>query len=198
MSSIEFTLSAELRADAGKGASRRLRHEGKVPAILYGGAEAPVAISLAHKEVIRKLQDEAFYSHILTVDVAGKPVKAVLKDLHRHPYRPIVMHMDLQRVTDDMVIHMNVPVHFINESTAPGVKAGGKVSHVVTSVEVTCQAKDLPEFIEVDLGAVEQGQSVHLSDIRLPAGVELVQLLLGADHDQPVAVIPAPRGGSEE
>lgn len=197
MGSIDFTLSAELRADAGKGASRRLRLEGKVPAILYGGSEAPATISLVHKEVIRKLEDEAFYSHILTVDVAGTPVKAVMKDLQRHPYRPIVMHMDLQRVTDDMVIHMNVPVHFVNEATAPGVKAGGKVSHLVTSVEVTCQAKDLPEFITVDLAAVELGQTVHLSDIALPEGVELVQLALGGDHDLPVAMIPAPRGGEE-
>lgn len=198
MSNVEFVLNAVSRSDAGKGASRRLRHAGMVPAIIYGGEQEPTSISLEHREVIHRLSQEAFYSHILTVKLGGQEVKAVLKDVQRHPYKPVIMHLDLQRVSANEKLHMFVPLHFINEATAPGVKAGGKVSHVMTSVEVTCLANDLPEFIEVDLVALQIGQSIHLSDLKLPKGVDLVELHHGEDHNLTVALIPAPRGGAEE
>lgn len=198
MSEVSFELDAEIRTDEGKGASRRLRRENKIPAVIYGGNKAPQSISLAHNEVMHKLEHEAFYSHILTVNLEGKQQKAVLKDLQRHPSKPKLLHLDLQRVSATEKLHMNIPLHFINEDTSPGVKQGGLISHQMNSVEVTCLAKHLPEFIEVDLGALELGHSVHLSDLKLPIGVELVELSHGPEHDLPVATIAMPRGGVEE
>jgi len=198
MSTVDFSLNAVLRTDLGKGASRRLRRTNQVPGIIYGGGEEPTAISVAHNELARKLQEEAFYSHILTVDVDGNKSKVVLKDLHRHPARDAVLHLDLQRVSDDEVIHMQVPVHFTNEETAPGVKAGGQVIHAATSLEIACKAKELPEFIEVDMGALELGGSIHLSEITLPAGVTLVELTHGESHDQSIVSIKGKGGAAEE
>ena len=198
MSNVDFSLDATLRTDMGKGASRRLRRENMVPGIIYGGTEEPTAITVAHNALIRKLQEEAFYSHILTVNVDGKAQKAVLKDLHRHPARDEVLHLDLQRVSENEVIHMNVPVHFINEESAPGVKAGGQVVHAFTSLEITCKAKDLPEFIEVDMAEVELGGAIHLSEIKLPKGVTLVELTHGEDHDQSIVSIKSKGGAAEE
>jgi len=191
----DFNVVAEVRTDVGKGASRRLRRAGKVPGVIYGSGKEPVALTVAHNELIRHLEHEAFYSHILTVTVDGNAEKAVLKDLQRHPAKPTVLHVDFQRVGDDDVIHMHVPVHFLNEDTCVGVKAGGLVSHLMTSVDVACKAKDLPEFIAVDIAALEVGASLHLSDIDLPAGVTLTALAQGEDHDLPVVSVHAPRGG---
>ncbi len=198
MHNIDFSLDAALRTDLGKGASRRLRRTNQVPGIIYGGTEAPTTISVAHNELIRKLQEEAFYSHILTINLDGKKQKAVLKDLHRHPAREEILHLDLQRVSDDEIIHMHVPVHFLNEESAPGVKAGGQVVHAFTSLEVTCKAKDLPEYIEVDMGALELGGSIHLTEISLPAGVSLVELSHGEGHDQSIVSIKGKGGAAAE
>jgi large subunit ribosomal protein L25 len=198
MSAINFVLEAESRTEAGKGASRRLRHADKVPAIMYGGEVDPQPITLSHSEVMKALEHEAFYSHILTVNVDGKANKAVLRDVQRHPYKPIVMHMDLQRVSDKDTISMKVPLHFIGEDVAPGVKIGGGiVSHTLTEVEISCQAKNLPEYIEVDLSQLEVDHSFHLSEIQLPEGVTIVALMHGEDHDLPVASIHVPRGAKE-
>lgn len=176
-----FELKAELRSDAGKGASRRLRRSGKVPGIIYGGGVDPQMIALDHNELIKHLEHEAFYSHVLTVAVEATHESVVLKDLQRHPARPVVMHVDLQRVRADEKIRMHVPLHFENESVAPGVKQGGQISHHLTEVVVNCLPKDLPEFVAVDMSRMQLGESLHLSQLVLPAGVELVDLSHGDD-----------------
>ncbi|MEJ2566123.1 MAG: 50S ribosomal protein L25/general stress protein Ctc [Gammaproteobacteria bacterium] len=195
---VEFQLDAELRTDMGKGASRRLRRAGKVPGILYGGKKGPAALSFPHKDVVKSLEHEAFYSHILTVSVDGKAERAVLKDLQRHPFKPVIMHLDLQRVTDTDKIRVHVPLHFIGEDVAPGVKLrSGIVNHLMKHVDVTCLAKDLPEYIEVDVSPLEAGESVHLSDLKLPAGVEIQGVVAGSEHDLPVVSIVLPRAALE-
>ncbi|NOX76973.1 MAG: 50S ribosomal protein L25/general stress protein Ctc [Gammaproteobacteria bacterium] len=194
----DFNVVAEIRADVGKGASRRLRRTGKVPAVIYGSGKEPLSLTVAHNTLMHHLEHEAFYSHILTVTVDGKAEKAVLKDLQRHPAKPTILHVDFLRVGDDDVIHMHVPLHFLNEEACVGVKAGGLVSHLMTSVDVACKAKDLPEFIAVDIVALDVGASLHLSDIELPGGVSLPALAQGADHDLPVVSIHTPRGGASE
>ncbi len=195
--SSEFVLTAEPRTEQGKGASRRLRRAGKVPAILYGAGKDPVPLSVNHNELLKQLENEAFYSHILTVELDGKKEQAVLKDLQRHPAKPFILHLDLMRVSAGEKIRVNVPLHFIGEDVAPGVKVGGGiVTHAVTEVEITCLPKDLPEYIEVDLSKLELGESLHLSDLQLPPGVELVQLLQGEEHDVAVAAIQATRGST--
>jgi large subunit ribosomal protein L25 len=188
-----FELTAEKRADIGKGASRRLRRlDDKVPAIIYGGDKAPEAIVLEHRKVLKALENEAFYSHVLTINVDGKAEKAVLKDVQRHAYKPKVLHMDFQRVSAKTKLHMHVPLHFINEEIAPGVKlSGGIVNHLLTEVEVVCLPTNLPEYIEVNLANLDLNQTVHLSELKLPKGVELVALT--HDHDLSVANIQLPR-----
>lgn len=194
MSNVDFNLVAETRSDMGKGASRRLRRKGKVPAIMYGAGKEPQPISVDHDELLHHLENEAFYSHVLTIKVDGKDESAVLKDLHRHPAKLLILHADFQRVAAGEKLRMNVPLHFTGEDAAPGVKIGsGLVTHNITEVEITCLPKDLPEFIEVDLSHLELGQSVHLSELKLPAGVQLVELSHGADHDLPVAAVHATR-----
>ena len=194
-----FEIIAVSRSDQGKGASRRLRREGMVPGIIYGGGRDPEMFATRHNELIQHLEREAFYSHILTVKVDGKGQKVVLKDLQRHPSKPFVVHVDLLRVAEGDRIKMHVPLHFVNEATAPGVKAGGQISHTMTDVEVICAAQDLPEYIEVDMGSMNVGDIVHLTDLRLPEGVALVALSHGdpAEHDAAVVSIHAPRGGVE-
>jgi len=193
-----FELNAEKRADMGKGASRRLRRlQDKVPAILYGGEKQPLAITLEHRQVLKALENEAFYSHILTIKVDGKAEKVVLKDIQRHAFKPKVVHMDFQRVSGKTKLHMHVPLHFINEDIAPGVKTGGgMVNHLLTDVEVVCLPADLPEYIEVDLAKLEVNQALHLSDLKLPKGVELVAL--SHDHDLSVVNIQLPRAAVAE
>ena len=196
--SESFVIEAEPRTDLGKGASRRLRREGKVPGVIYGSGKEPTSISLTHNELAHQLENEAFFSHILTVKVGKKEEQAILKDLQRHPSKPVVLHVDLQRVSAKEKIRVQVPLHFLNEETSPGVKAGGLVSHHINEVEVSCFPKDLPEYIEVDVGALDLEGIVHLSEIGLPSGAELVELSHGEGHDQSVISIHLPRGAHEE
>lgn len=186
----EFDLIAESREDQGKGASRRLRREGKVPAIIYGAGRPPRALAFDHNKVLRQLENESFYSSVLTIKVGEKSQAAILKDLQRHPAKNLILHMDLQRIVEDEAIRMNVPLHFIGEDVAPGVKlGGGKVAHLMSDVEVTCLPKDLPEFIEVDVSNLELDQMVHMSELKLPSGVEIPVLAQGPEHDQAVVAI---------
>jgi large subunit ribosomal protein L25 len=195
---ISFELNAESRTDMGKGASRRLRHAGKVPAIIYGGDKDPEALTLSHNELLRNLEHEAFYSHILTINTGGSTTSAILRDLQRHPSKPVILHVDLQRVTADEELRTQVPVHFVGEDTCPGAKAGGLVMHEMTEVEIECLPKDLPEYIAVDMSAMDVGDTVHLSDLKVPEGVTLLELARGEDHDQVVASIHAKRVETEE
>ena len=200
MSEAIFNLDASVRTDLGKGASRRLRREDKLPGIIYGGEEAPVSITLDHNKVNNSADFEAFYSHVLTLNLDGKPVEVLVKDMQRHPYKPKIMHIDFQRVIAGEDVHTNVPLHFVNEEKSAAVKAGGIAEHHVTEIEVTCQPKDLPEFIEVDMAAVEMGQTVHLSDLTLPAGVSSVELAKNDEaHDLAVVTVkPAPKAADAE
>lgn len=195
---VDFALAAKIRNDMGKGASRRLRRRAdEVPAIVYGGTREPQAISLSHNELSRALQNEAFYSHIITLTVDGVAEDVILKDLQRHPAKPVLLHADFQRVNKATKLHMRVPLHFLNQETAIGVKQqGGTVFHTLSDLEVLCLPADLPEYIEVDLAAVELDQVVHISDLKLPPGVESVALGQGADHDLPVVAIHKGRGGA--
>ena len=194
----EFVLTAELRNDMGKGASRRLRNAGKVPGIMYGSHKEPTSISLIHNELAHQLSNEAFFSHILTIKLGGSDEMAIVKDVQRHPSKPLVLHIDLQRVSATEKIRVHVPLHFINAATAPGVKeSGGLVTHNLIEAEVQCLPKHLPEFIEVDLGNMKLNDIIHLSDLKLPDGVELVELLHGASHNQAVASVHLPRAAKE-
>ena len=187
-----FELIAEFRDDQGKGASRRLRRSGKVPAILYGGHQDARALALDHARLVLMLDNERFYSTILSLKVGDEKQAAVLKDLQRHPYKNQVVHIDFQRVLEDEKIRMRIPLHFVNEATSVGVKTqGGVVSHLRNDLEVSCLPKDLPEYIEVDLQELGLGQLVHLSELKLPEGVELPELIHG--HDAPVVSIHAQR-----
>lgn len=191
-----FELAVEFRDDQGKGASRRLRRAGKVPAILYGGREKPRALSLDHAKLLLLLDNERFYTTILSLRAGDETQPAVLKDVQRHPWKNQILHLDFQRVRDDEKIRMRVPLHFINEASSVGVKTqGGQVSHLRNDVEVLCLPKDLPEFIEVDLINLGLGQILHLSELKLPEGVELPELTHG--NDAPVVSIHAVRAAEE-
>jgi large subunit ribosomal protein L25 len=186
----EFDLIAELRDDKGKGASRRLRREGKVPAILYGGGRPPRNLAFDHNRVIQQLENESFYSSVLSVKVGDKEQAVILKDLQRHPAKRQIMHMDLQRIREDEEIRMNVPIHFLNEDVAVGVKqGGGKVSHLMTDVEVVCLPKHLPEYLEIDIADVELNEMRYISDIPLPEGVSIPALAQGEEANQPIVSI---------
>ncbi|MCG4454277.1 MULTISPECIES: 50S ribosomal protein L25/general stress protein Ctc [unclassified Pseudomonas] len=193
----EFDLNAVVRSDLGKGASRRLRRNvAMVPAVIYGGETAPQSISLLAKELAKLLENEASFSHVLNLTVDGKKENVLIKALQRHPAKGHVMHADFIRVVAGQKLHAHVPLHFLNQETAVGVKTqGGEVSHTLAEVEVSCLPKDLPEFIEVDMAAVEIGQIVHLSDLTLPKGVELIALAHG--NDLAVANIHASRVAKE-
>ncbi|WP_292999779.1 50S ribosomal protein L25/general stress protein Ctc [Nevskia sp.] len=194
-----FVISAETRTVHGKGASRRLRHEGKVPAIIYGGTENPQSIQVSHNELMKSLKFESFYSAILKVEIDGKAEQAVLKDLHRHPVRNEVMHMDLQRVLAHVPLRMHIPLHFKGGDVAPGVKiGGGVVEHQQIQVEVECLPKDLPEFIEVDLSGLNVNEAVHLSQLQaqLADGATFYELKHG--NDISVAAIHLPRQSAAE
>ncbi len=195
--SVSFEIDALPRSDAGKGASRRLRRSGQVPAIIYGGHQDPAMISVVHTTLLQNLEYEAFYSHILTLKLAGKEERVVLKDLQRHPSKPFVQHVDFQRISENEKLRLHVPLHFVNEATSPGVKMGGRVSHTLADVEVSCLPKDLPEFIEVDMAVLEVGQSIHLSELQLPAGVEIPELAQGPEHDLVVVSIHAGHAEAE-
>ena len=195
---VEFALNAEVRSDLGKGASRRLRRNvSMVPAVIYGGDKAPQSISLLAKDLAKLLENEAAFSHVLSLDVAGTKESVLIKALQRHPAKGYVLHADFVRVVAGQKLTAHVPLHFINQETSVGVKQqGGEVSHVLAEVEVSCLPKDLPEFIEVDMAAVEVGQTVHMSDLKLPKGVELVALAHG--NDLAVSNIHASRVKDEE
>ncbi len=190
---MTFELNAEQRNDTGKGASRRLRHAGKVPAIMYGGGKDPESLTLSHNEVIRNLEQEAFYSHILTIKVGGGETRAILRDMQRHPSKAIIMHMDLQRVSENEKLKTHVLLHFLGEEDAVGVKAGGIVSHELSEVAIECLPKHLPEFIEVDISALDIGDSIHLSGLQVPEGVTLTELARGEDHDLSVVSVNVKR-----
>jgi large subunit ribosomal protein L25 len=192
-----FELEAESRSDMGKGASRRLRRDGKVPAVIYGGGEDPQSIKLVHSEILKRLDHEAFYSHILTVNIDGEPAKAVLRDMQRHPAKAIIMHMDFQRIDEAKSIRVHVPLHFVGEDVAPGAKAGGLITHEVIEVALDVLPRHLPAFIEVDVSGLEVGESLHLSDLPLPESGSLVELARGEGHDLPVVSIHVRRGGGE-
>ena len=188
--SVDFELHAESRDDLGKGASRRLRRQGRVPAIMYGGNKEPHNLSIEHRELLKQLEQEAFYSHILNVRIADREERVVLRDLQRHPYKPTILHVDLLRVSADAALRMNVPLHFINEDKAYGVREeGGVIGHLMNEVEISCLPKDLPEYIEVDVSDLRLGDSIVLSQIKLPEGVEIIQLMHGEEQDQPVVNI---------
>jgi large subunit ribosomal protein L25 len=186
---IEHKITAAVRGDEGKGASRRLRRAGQIPAIVYGGHVEPQSIQLEHEKTWLASQSEWFYSSILTLDVGGKIEQVLLRDMQRHPYKQLIMHLDFQRVSADEAIRVAVPLHFVNEDKSPAGKAAGvAVTHEQTEVQISCLPKDLPEFIEVDLGDLAVGDTIHLSQIKLPAGVEVPELKLGPDHDVAVVV----------
>lgn len=166
------------RSVQGTGASRRLRNAGKTPGIIYGGTEAPQAVELDHNALFHALRKEAFHSSILDIEVAGKTQKALLRNYQMHPFKPLVLHIDFQRVDINKKIHVKVPLHFVNAEIAPAVKLGGAlISHIATEIEVICLPADLPEFIQVDLSKIEVGHSVHVKDIALPKGLSLVSHL---------------------
>ncbi|MFT7560129.1 MAG: large subunit ribosomal protein L25 [Flavobacteriales bacterium] len=200
MSNDSFKLNATLREDAGKGASRRLRRlADQVPAIVYGGSKKPQMISILFKELVKQLENEAFYSHVITLDIEGKEQSVILKDLQRHPAKLAIYHADFLRVSKTKKFQTKAPLHFINEESSIGVKQqGGIVTHAITELEISCLPGDLPEYIEVDLAEVEAGQIIHISDIKLPKGVESVALAHGTDHDHPVATINKPKQSAED
>ena len=171
---MQFEINAQARTLQGSGASRRLRAAGKVPGIIYGGEATPQAIEVDHNTLLLSLKKEAFHSSILTIVLDGVKQQVLLRDTQVHAYKPLVLHVDFQRVDATHELHAKVPFHFVNEETAPGVKLnGGLVNHVMTEVDVQCLASDLPAFIEVDLGALKIGDSIHLGQLALPKGVKL-------------------------
>lgn len=188
MSSV-FEFVAESRGKPGKSSARAARRQGKVPAILYGGESTPEMLVLDHNEVVKHLAHEAVYSHILDVIVAGKAQKAILKAVQRHPAKPRVLHMDFQRVSANEKIRVQVPLHFVNEETSVGAKLGGVVMHNLVDIEVTCMPQDLPEYVEVDLANLNVGESLHISQLNAPKGIEFVALSHGGGHETDVAVV---------
>jgi large subunit ribosomal protein L25 len=188
--SEKTTIIAEIREDVGKGASRRLRRSGKVPAVIYGGHRDPVALTLEQRDLLHEAENEAFYASILEIQVAdGRTQQAVVRDMQRHPYKPVIMHIDFMRVSAEEMLRMSVPLHFVGEEHSPAGKASGVViQHQMTDVEIAALPKDLPEFLSVDLSRMDAGDVVMLSDIILPEGVTLTALSgAGVHHDMPVA-----------
>ncbi|MCH8176037.1 MAG: 50S ribosomal protein L25/general stress protein Ctc [Proteobacteria bacterium] len=201
MSTEEFELNCSVRTDLGKGASRRLRRlDDNIPAILYGGDKDPIALTIAHKDIARATENEAFFAHIITLKIGNKKEKAVIKALQRHPARPIILHADFLRVSATHTIIVKVPIHFLNEETCVGVRlGGGNIIRTMNEIEVSCLPKDLPEYIEVDMLEIDLGESVHLSEITLPEGITSVALSHGEDSiDLSIAIVQAPKGIAEE
>ena len=195
---MSIELNAELRTDMGKGASRRLRRANKLPAIVYGAGKDPENLTLEQKDVQHQLQNEAFYTQVLDLNIAGKTTEVLVRDLQHHPFKMDILHIDFQRVDAKKEVHVNVPLHFEGEDVAPGVKQeGGAVSHVVTEVEVVCLPKDIPEFIVVDMSELHLDEIIHLSDLKLPEGVEILELRQGEEHDSAVASIHARKVAAE-
>lgn len=193
-----FEVNAAKRDFHGKGAMRRMRRTNEVPAVVYGGHGEPQSIKVYQNEMRRHLDHEAFYSHILTLKIDGAAEQVVLKDLQRHPFRDELIHVDFQRVVAGEALTREVPLHFVNEDDIPGVKEGGVVDHVMNEVEVRCLPKNLPEYLEVDMAGMEIGDTRHLSDIKLPEGVELIALSHDDDEDLTIATVVVPRAAVEE
>jgi large subunit ribosomal protein L25 len=193
--SESFAITAQSRNISGRGASRRLRKLGQVPAIVYGGQKEPTMVSLNHNELVKQLEYEAFYSHVLQLNLDGVSEPVVLKDLHRHPARPIILHADLMRADPDKKLRMLVPLHFINGEKCAGVKKGGTVTHSITEIEVTCLPRDLPAFITVDVGTLEMNQTIHIKDILWPQGVEPAHAI---DPKSPVVSVHGTRAGTTD
>ena len=195
---MKIAIKAEPRSVQGTGASRRLRRESKVPGVVYGAGKDATPIQLDHKDLWFKLKTEAFHASILDMEVGSEKSQVLLRDYQMHPFRPLILHADFQRVAADKKIHMRVPLHFINEQNSPGVKvAGGLVEHVMKELELSCLPKDLPEFIEVDLGHLQAGHSLHLSAVKLPPGVEPI-VVKGEDPTIATIVIPKVMTAEEE
>ncbi|NOQ36885.1 MAG: 50S ribosomal protein L25/general stress protein Ctc [Methylococcaceae bacterium] len=182
-----FEFVATSREESGKSAARATRRQGDVPAIIYGGDTAPAMMLLNHNDVVKHLDNEAVYSHVLDISIDGKTEKAVLKGVQRHPAKFQILHLDFMRINETEQLRMHVPLHFINESTSVGVKKGGVATHARVEVEVICLPSALPEYLEIDLENIDLGGSVHLSEISLPEGVEIVELTHGEGHD--IAVV---------
>lgn len=194
-----FSLAAEPREGAGKGASRRLRRAGKVPGILYGGGQQPTPVAMDKNELLRNAEQEAFFSSILDVNLGGEHLQAIVKDIQVHPARRAIVHLDLQRILATEKIRMTIPLHFINQANARGVKEGGGViQHLMTEVEISCLPKDLPEFLTLDVADLELNKNLHLSDIPLPDGVEILALAAGVENDRPVVSIHTVHEEAEE
>ena len=190
----KFEIAAEPRTAQGKGASRRLRRLGKIPAILYGAGKDPVSLQFDHNKMWLQTENEAFYSHILTLKLDGNEEKVVVKDMQRHPFRQLIMHMDFLRINEAVELTLRVPLHFTNQETCIGVKQGGGViSHQMNDLEIMCLPKDLPEFIEVNLATLELGHTLHLADLQLPSGVRIASLVHGGEASLPVVSCHTPR-----
>ena len=185
-------IKAESRKDGGKGASRRLRHASYVPAVVYGGDQAPESIQIIHNTILLAAKNEWFFSSVLDLNIDGKVQKVLVRDWQKHPFKQLMMHMDFLRIDENAKLRASVPLHFLNQEKSPAGKMSGVViSHNLTEVEVSCLPKDLPEFIELDLGAIEAGDIIHLSQLTLPADVELPALQLGEAHDVAVVTVNA-------
>jgi large subunit ribosomal protein L25 len=196
MKMAEHKITATGRKDEGKGASRRLRHAAQIPAIVYGGHADPVSIQLEHEKTWVASQNEWFYSSILDLSLGGDVQKVLLRDMQRHPYKQQIMHLDFQRVNENEALRASVPLHFLNVETSPAGKSSEVVvTHELNEVEVSCLPKDLPEYLEIDLSELSVGDIVHLSQIKLPEGVEIPELKLGKEHD--VAIVVARHGRVE-
>ena len=194
---MQIEISANSRKLHGTGANRRLRSQGRLPGVIYGGSSDAQSIELDHKDLYYKLKTEAFHASILSISVDGKKEQVLLRDVQMHPFKQQVLHIDFQRVRQDQKIYVKVPLHFINADIAPGVKlSGGMISHVATEIEISCLPKDLPEFITVDLSAMTAGSTLHFSDLTLPENVEIPALLKG--DNLPVATLIAKRGEAGE
>jgi len=194
----QIVLRAEFRDDLGKGASRRLRRlDDKVPGVLYGGGVDPVPLSIAYRDLSKAMQEEAFFAQILELSVGDKTQACVLREVQRHPATEKVQHVDFLRIRDDLALQIHVPLHYLNEEACVGVKlGGGRIAHNLIEVEVSCLPRDLPEYIEVDVGELDVGSSIHLSDLEMPEGVTIVALGLGEDRDIPVVSVTTRRGGA--
>ena len=195
----DFELNAELRTDKGKGASRRLRRNADmIPAILYGAGKEPLPLTLAHKDIHKACQNEAFFSRIITIIADGNSQQAIVKDLQRHPAKDRIMHADFLRIQMDQAITVEVPLHFLNEDSCLGVRqGGGNVSHNMTSIEISCLPGDLPEYIEVDIEELDLGDAIHISGLKLAEGLSIPSLQQGADHDHVVVSVNAPKRAEE-